>query len=91
MEKSVIEIMDILSNKIDEYISLNFFNEDKIAANVKFFKKKIQRGNQLIKNGDCILVYGKSKIFKIMIENAVKENKDFRLIYVDNRENNHSK
>jgi translation initiation factor 2B subunit (eIF-2B alpha/beta/delta family) len=41
MEKSVIEIMDILSNKIDEYISLNFFNEDKIAANVKFFKKKI--------------------------------------------------
>jgi hypothetical protein len=37
MEKSATEILDILKYKIDEYISLNFFNEDKIATNVNFF------------------------------------------------------
>ena len=40
IDKSLPEILDILSNKIDEYISLNFSNEDKIATNVNKFIKK---------------------------------------------------
>lgn len=39
MEKSAIEVLEILKDKIEEYISLNFFNEDKIATNVKKISK----------------------------------------------------
>lgn len=85
------EIFEIISNKIEEFINLNFFNEDKIATNVFFNFLLEKRASSLIKNGDCILIYGKSKIFRKMIENAMKNKIDFRLIYVDNRENNHSK
>ncbi len=50
------------------------------------YKKLIQRGNSIIKENDCILVYGHSKIFRAIFQRAVENGVNFKVIYVDNRQ-----
>lgn len=73
---------EALINKLDEFVNTKINTKQIIA-----YKK----GINLIKENDCILVYGKSQIFRNVLKEAVDKGIKFRVVYVDNRQNNHSK
>lgn len=77
-----IQIKDALIGKLDEFIHTKIYTKDIISD---------KTGANLIKDNDCILIYGKSKIFRNLLSNAVKNGKKFKVIYADNRQDNHSK
>jgi translation initiation factor 2B subunit (eIF-2B alpha/beta/delta family) len=79
---SSIDMKEALVNKLDEFVNTKINTKQIIA-----YKK----GINLIKENDCILVYGKSQIFRNILKEAAEKEIKFRVVYVDNRQNNHSK
>ena len=81
-KSSPLMIKDSIISKIDEYINTKI-NTKMIISD--------KTGNHLIKDGDYILIYGKSKIFRNILEKAVKEGIKFKVVFVDNRKANQIK
>jgi translation initiation factor eIF-2B subunit delta len=82
LNKNSIDIKEALINKLEEFINTKI-NTKEIIAN--------KRGINLIKENDCILIYGKSKIFRNILKEAVNRGINFKVIYVDTRQDNHIK
>jgi translation initiation factor eIF-2B subunit delta len=79
---SSIDIKEALVNKLDEFVNTKINTKQIIA-----YKK----GINLIKDNDCILIYGKSQIFRNILKEAVDKGIKFKVVYVDNRQTNYSK
>ena len=80
--KSVFEIREAVLNRLDEFINTKINTKDVISQ---------KHGINLIKENDCLLIYGKSQIFRNILSKAVQKGINFKVIYVDSRQNNHSK
>jgi translation initiation factor eIF-2B subunit delta len=74
----------IIKNYLIEQI--NIFIKNKIQTKSIISDKS---ANHLIQNNDVILIYGKSKIFRNILLSAHKNNIKFKIIFVDNRRENH--
>ena len=74
----------IIKNFLIEQI--NNFIKNKIETKTIISDKS---ANHLIQDNDIILIYGKSKIFRNIIMSAHKNNIKFKIIFVDNRRENH--
>lgn len=75
------DIKEALTNKLDEFVNTKINTKQFIA-----YKK----GINLIKENDCILIYGKSQIFRNILKEAAEKEIKFKVVYVDNRETNYS-
>lgn len=78
----MIDVKEALLSKLDEFINTKINTKDIIST---------KQGINLIKENDCLLIYGKSQIFRNILTRAVQRGINFRVIYVDNRQNNYSK
>ena len=72
---------ELIINKLDEFINTKINTKDFISS---------KHGINLIKENDCILIYGKSEIFRKILTKAVEKKINFKVIYVDNKQNNYS-
>ena len=72
---------ELIINKLDEFINTKINTKDLISS---------KHGINLIKENDCILIYGKSEIFRKILSKAVERKINFKVIYVDNKQNNNS-
>ena len=79
---------DVKTIKIKNYLieQINIFIKNKIQTKSIISDKS---ANHLIQNNDVILIYGKSKIFRNILLSAHKNNIKFKIIFVDNRRENH--
>ncbi len=73
---------EAIINKFDEFINTKINTKDFISY---------KHGINLIKENDCILIYGKSQIFRKLLTKAVQKKINFKVIYVDNIQNNYIK
>jgi translation initiation factor 2B subunit (eIF-2B alpha/beta/delta family) len=73
---------ELILNKLDEFINTKINTKDIISY---------KHGTNLIKENDYILIYGKSQIFRKILTKAVQKKINFKVIYVDNKQNNYSK
>jgi translation initiation factor 2B subunit (eIF-2B alpha/beta/delta family) len=80
--KNVPEIKEMICRKIEEFIHTKIDTKRIISSS--------NRGLNLIKEGDCLMIYGKSKIFRNILQKAVDSNINFKVIFVDNVQENHS-
>ena len=79
---------DVKTIIIKNYLidQINIFIKNKIQTKSIISDKS---ANHLIQNNDVILIYGKSKIFRNILLSAHKNNIKFKIIFVDNRRENH--
>lgn len=82
MNKKVNDLKEALFYKLDEFINTKINTKD-ILSN--------KHAINLIKDGDCILIYGKSQIYRNILMMAVDREINFKVIYVDSRQSNYSK
>jgi translation initiation factor eIF-2B subunit delta len=82
LDKNSLDIKEALMNKLDEFINTKINTKDIIATN---------RGVNLIKENDCLLIYGKSKIYRSILTSAVSKGIKFKVFYTDNRQETHIK
>ena len=82
MNRTVVDLKEALIIKLDEFINTKINTKDIISN---------KHGINLIKEGDCLLIYGKSQIYRTILSKAVEKGINFKVIYVDNRQNNHSR
>ena len=68
-------------SKLDEFINTKINTKEYISN---------KHGINLIKEGDNILIYGKSQIFRNILTKAIQKGLNFKVVYVDNRQNNYS-
>ena len=89
------DILSELSEKLQNYKLVSTTLKELLKSKIEYFiERRVKKlvfeniNNDLIQNGDTILIFGKSKIFRKILKNA-KENKvKFNIIFVDSSERN---
>ena len=75
-------IKEIIIKKIDEFIDTRINVKNYISSKV---------GEGLVQEGDIILIYGKSIIFREILKKAKNDGISFKVIFVDDKKNNQLK
>lgn len=77
-DKSVTELKQIFKLKLDEYMNV------RLNKSVNLI---VKTGQSLIKKDDCILLYGITLNLKKILKQKVKENLNFSIVYIVNKNN----
>ena len=89
------DILLELSEKLQNYKLVSMTLREIIKSKIEYFiERRIKKlvseniNNNLIQNGDTILIFGKSKIFRQILKKGKEDNIKFNIIFVDSPKRN---
>ena len=89
------DILSELSEKLHNYKLVSMTLKEIIKSKIEYFiERRVKKlvfeniNNDLIQNGDTILIFGKSKIFRQILKKAKEDKVKFNIIFVDSPERN---